>query len=35
MMYCCIECPNLPTCADIAEAAFARPEDVTDEPTHD
>lgn len=28
MPFCCQECPNLPTCADLVEAAFARPEEV-------
>lgn len=29
--FCCAVCPNQPTCADLVEAAFATPEDITDE----
>lgn len=27
--YCCETCPHQPTCADLVEATFARPEEVT------
>lgn len=30
MSFCCETCPHAVTCADLLEAQFARPEDVTD-----
>ena len=27
--FCCQACPHQPTCADLNEAAFARPEEIS------